>query len=358
MKKFRNILLLSLALNAVAVNAEPIVPAIPGADINNVQPSKFEPLAENFPQSEVQYKIQNTNPSESAVKPENSPMVSDEVISLKKQLIDSEQRAKIAEVTAGATQKPSEASYAGALTMYDYKEGGVYDVYCGVGDITNISLQAGEVINDRPASGDTNRWEMGILKSGSAPNEITHVLLKPHYPNVQTTVIIPTNKHVYTIHAIARANWHMVGVSFNYPQEEFAAMTMKAENSKRLERTSEKTAISTDQLDFKYRITGSDVEWKPAQVYNDGNKTFLVMPPSMKHGEAPALFIVDESDNTMLVNYRLKDGIFIVDRLFKKAVLKVGEKQEVQILYENTSDSIFAIHSNYTYPRGNNEFSR
>ena len=54
------------------------------------------------------------------------------------------------------------------------------------------------------------------------------------------------------------------------------------------------------------------------------------MSPNMKSGEAPALFVKDDEGVT-LVNYRVKDNYYIVDRLFNQAEMRCGKKDIVVI---------------------------
>jgi type IV secretion system protein VirB9 len=58
------------------------------------------------------------------------------------------------------------------------------------------------------------------------------------------------------------------------------------------------------------------------------------MPSSMKYSEAPIFMVLDKGDNNQLVNYRLKENNYIVDKLFKKGMLiiGVGEDQEKIII--------------------------
>jgi type IV secretion system protein VirB9 len=87
-------------------------------------------------------------------------------------------------------------------------------------------------------------------------------------------------------------------------------------------------------LDFNYEIEG-DAQWKPIRVYNDGIKTFIQMPKDMSVREAPVLLVLDSASNKNLVNYRLKDDKYIVDKLFDSAILLlgVGADQESIIIY-------------------------
>ena len=88
-----------------------------------------------------------------------------------------------------------------------------------------------------------------------------------------------------------------------------------------------------ENLNFNYKIKGI-ASWKPLRVYNNGVKTYISMPSTMKHNEAPILMVLDTHSNKQLVNYRLKDNTFIVDKIFDSAVLIVGvgiDQQKITI---------------------------
>jgi type IV secretion system protein VirB9 len=57
--------------------------------------------------------------------------------------------------------------------------------------------------------------------------------------------------------------------------------------------------------------------------------------------EAPALLILDSSSKQNLVNYRLKEDKYIVDKLFESAVLLlgVGVDQERIMIYKINSNA-------------------
>ena len=44
--------------------------------------------------------------------------------------------------------------------------------------------------------------------------------------------------------------------------------------------------------------------------------------------EAPALFVLSSTDETQLVNYRVKNDYYIVDRLVDHIELRVGQKDQ------------------------------
>ncbi|MGK6354362.1 TrbG/VirB9 family P-type conjugative transfer protein [Sphingomonas sp. DT-207] len=56
----------------------------------------------------------------------------------------------------------------------------------------------------------------------------------------------------------------------------------------------------------------------------------IEFPASLGQGEAPPLFVVDGEGKAELVNYRLGDRFYVVDRIFDAAELRLGlEKQQV-----------------------------
>ena len=44
--------------------------------------------------------------------------------------------------------------------------------------------------------------------------------------------------------------------------------------------------------------------------------------------EAPALFVISSAGDTQLVNYRVKNDTYIVDRLFEAAELRLGQQDQ------------------------------
>jgi hypothetical protein len=64
--------------------------------------------------------------------------------------------------------------------------------------------------------------------------------------------------------------------------------------------------------------------WTPAQVFDDGERTYIVVPPAARRGEAPALFALQADGTTALLNYRVEGDTYIADRVIERAVLMSG----------------------------------
>jgi type IV secretion system protein VirB9 len=56
---------------------------------------------------------------------------------------------------------------------------------------------------------------------------------------------------------------------------------------------------------------------------DDGVKTFIQMPQGAVPRDLPVL-VIETSSGSEMVNYRVKDNIYIVDRLFDRAALLLG----------------------------------
>jgi type IV secretion system protein VirB9 len=282
---------------------------------------------------------ENENPTHSqAQSPRIEGQLSpDELIFQLAQKVDElRQKSYVTAATTLATQKPKTAKPIGSKTVYTFKEGDIYEIRAGVDRITDIVLQPGESLTNIPVAGDTARWKIGITTSGDAQNETTHVVLKPLDTGIETNVMLSTNRRVYHLRAIA-SDWYMPSVSWRYPDDEAAALQAELAKKRRIE----PVKVLPDQLNFNYQVENDDdLSWAPIRVFDDGQKTYLQMPRALGTLEAPALFVIQD-DQPMLVNYRVKGNFYVVDRLFKKAELRAGTRDKVQIIDSRYNKSFF-----------------
>ncbi len=249
----------------------------------------------------------------------------DKAFEKQKEAFDTTQHARVAEYVGKATEHPTSARSAGSATVYGYREGDIYVVYAGLDRLTDIALEPGESLTAEPVAGDTEGWIKSEFTSGSGPNARTHIVVKPRDEGIQTNLIVPTNKRVYQLDLRSKPDWYMPGVRWFYPDEE-AAVAVKKEIDEQVKQDgSEVLAVSPEHLNFRSRIKGRDVSWKPAQIFDDGAKVYLKMPEDLATTDAPALFVIEDG-KPLLVNYRVKDRLYVVDRLFANAQLRVGDR--------------------------------
>ena len=275
---------------------------------------------------EIQAKPENDEPSfyRKRKKSGNEQILEllDEVQTLKAKVVSTKRSAL-------RTETPLNRKTVGTKTFYNYSEGKIFEIHAGVDRVTDIELQGTERLTHAPLAGDTVRWKIGVVTSGVGRNEKTHLILKPLEDKIETNILIPTTKRVYHIRAVS-GDWYMPSVAWNYPEEQ----AREVEEHLRKQRELEPVGLKPESLSFSYRIDGGGYSWEPLRVFDDGSKTYFQMPEEMSVTEAPVLFIIDEEDEPMLVNYRVKGAYYIIDRLFLRAQMRVG-KRGIVTIYSN-----------------------
>ena len=230
-----------------------------------------------------------------------------------------------------ARHSPDETGYENAIMRYTFESGGLYEVYAAPLRLTDIQLQPGEKILGKPAAGDTVRWVLGVNESVEDGKPQQHILIKPTASGLSTTLIINTNRRTYLLELSSHKKTWMAAVRWQYPQDEVREVQNRQQESLRQQQIQQQVTakdIDLDNLNFAYAIQGKGNKpvWTPIQVFDDGRRVFIRFPNERQQYEAPALFVVSEQGESQLVNYRVQNDYYIVDRLFMSAELRVGQK--------------------------------
>ena len=243
-----------------------------------------------------------------------------------------------------ARVEPGGGDYLGALQVYPFKRGFVFQVYTVPEQVTDIALEPGEELISVSA-GDTSRWMVGDTRSGAGENVQAHILVKPMQTDISTNLVVLTSKRTYYMELHARASGYMAGVSWSY-REKMDVMTqyprvtteVSYPQLRGVSSTSYETVPDIEALNFSYKIKGDHPDWRPVRAFDDGRKVYIQFPLTIGRSEAPPLF-VKSGGETALVNYRVKGRYYVVDRLFEEAELRLGEKdqQVVRILKKDAS---------------------
>ena len=243
-----------------------------------------------------------------------------------------------------ARVEPGGGDYLGALQVYPFKRGSVFQVYTVPEQVTDIALEPGEELISVSA-GDTSRWMVGDTRSGAGTNIQSHILVKPLQADISTNLVVLTSKRTYYMELHARESGYMAGVSWSY-QERKDVMThyprattqVSYPQLRGVSSTSYETVPDIEALNFAYKIKGDHPDWRPVRAFDDGRKVYIQFPLTIGRSEAPPLF-VKSGGETALVNYRVKGRYYVVDRLFEEAELRLGEKdqQVVRILKKDAS---------------------
>ena len=202
-----------------------------------------------------------------------------------------------------------------------------------------IELQAGEHLESQPQIGDSRRWEITPVLSGSGFDETPLLILKPIEAGLETDLIVSTDRRTYVFRLISDPTRFVSRLAFQYPGEDAAkwatfkarqdAARHDAEAVAEQAREKDKRAgvvpmaeNALDNLYFDYKLNG-DAAYRPQQVFDDGQHTYLIYPNDGRFRELPTL-LIQVNGKSELVNFRVDESRYIVDRLFDKAVLVVG----------------------------------
>lgn len=239
-------------------------------------------------------------------------------------------KTRITQANEAARIQPARDGFINAVQVYPFSVGALYQVYAAPGQVTDIALQPGEqLVGSGPvAAGDTVRWIIGDTESGTAGSKQVHILVKPTRPDLQTNLVINTDRRTYHLELRSTPSTYMASVSWQYPQDQLIAL--RRQNVKAAETQAVATGIDISKLNFRYRIEGDPAPWRPIRAFDDGTKVYIEFPSGIGQGEMPPLFVIGSSGNSELVNYRARQNYYVVDRLFAAAELRLGDKDSAK----------------------------
>lgn len=233
----------------------------------------------------------------------------------------------IAKANKAARVEPTRAGYINAIQVYPWTDGALYRLYASPEKVSTIALQPGEELID-VSTGDTVRWVIGDTVSGQGGTRRVHILIKPTLPDIQTNLVVLTDRRTYHVELISTKQTYMASISWTYPTDSLVALRKHNEVARESEERIADRGVRLDNLNFRYRIEGDDPPWRPLRAFDDGHKVFIQMPSGLSQGEAPPLFIAGSDGRPNLVNYRVRGSYYIVDRMFGAAELRLGENPQ------------------------------
>lgn len=233
---------------------------------------------------------------------------------------------RITQANKAARVQPVRNGFINAVQVYPFSSGALYQVYAAPGQVTDVALQPGEqLVGSGPvAAGDTVRWIIGDTESGTAETKQVHILVKPTRPDLQTNLVINTDRRTYHLELNSTEKTYMASVSWQYPHDQLIAL--RRQNAAALSAQPVATGVDISSLNFRYEIEGDTPAWRPLRAFDDGIKVYIEFPSGIRQGEMPPLFIIGAGGDTELVNYRARQNYYIVDRLFGAAELRLGDK--------------------------------
>lgn len=221
--------------------------------------------------------------------------------------------------------------------IFPYHEDNAYEIFVKGDYVTTIKLEPNEDVLFI-AGGNTEGFMIDQTRGGKDGASLIYI--KPLFEDLDTNMIITTDKRVYYFNVKTSKTIFNPMVRFDYPTErEIVAYTNEVSLSKfRNEEAKSTTPTGIDYeknafipqnntLNLNYEVLDQN-SITPNLIYNDGLKTYVRMPKGIQ--ELPILEVLDEKGKPEKVNQRVAElsgyKYFIVDKIFNNGQLKLGNK--------------------------------
>jgi P-type conjugative transfer protein TrbG len=288
----------------------------------------------------------------------------------KEPVLDDEERAGV-QVTDAWREKSYESmvSQAGTTGSVLFRYGASYpSIVCAILQVTDIELEPGEVVTQVNV-GDATRWSVESAVSGSGSEQVQHLIVKPRDIGLNTSLVVTTDRRTYHLILVSDQMEFMHSVRFVYGDshpstpapsptpvaavEQPAKVVTNPGSHRRSEPDGKHVSlvaadVSRDDTDDGYTISGK-ADWKPVSVYSKGGKTYIEMPASVRHKEAPVLFEETKKGwfhhEKILVNYRVKGKWYVVDKVIDNGTLVSGiGSNQIKVDIRHVTDADKAKH--------------
>lgn len=215
----------------------------------------------------------------------------------------------------------------GHLKGWIYREDSLYEIQTQTFHSTFIELEPGEQMLEEPYISEPDVWRRSRGVSYKNGKVCQHLVIKPDFANLDSTLIIVTDRRVYHLEIRSYRDRYMPIVRWIYPEtmqdsESWTHwMKNKQAETEMVEAKTNEKYISND-----YKMSWSVFRkpyWLPKKVYDDGAKTYIVLEEQVLHTKMPALFDMRKN----IINYRVQKNILIVDQLITKMTLKIGSEK-------------------------------
>lgn len=225
-----------------------------------------------------------------------------------------------------ATQSPE--NYKNGTFFYQFNENFVYEIYAQPYHLTDIQLQAGEIVIGTPLlSEDESVWELtaGVAKEPSTGEDIQHLFVKPTYSRQDSTLIIITDRRVYHFRLKSFSDTHMAMVKFTYPLDKNVWAKKEDTDGRSIENQYLRVS-NPELLSFDYTIKYSRFkkpEFLPTRIYDDGQCTYIQVNEIVLQKKLPVLF----NEKNEIINYSVHQNVFEIPRLINKVTLRLGKEK-------------------------------
>jgi type IV secretion system protein VirB9 len=206
----------------------------------------------------------------------------------------------------------------GMVKVFNYRPNKIFKVYSRPYFSTDLKFKTKILAY---SLGDTVRW--------LAQPVMNNLFVKPVQKHLETSLSVITQNHTYEfLLSSQNPNFYQL-VEFRHPTK--LAFVLSKNLEKKIKRKKEVfntgakklTPEEISKIKFNYVISGSK-SIRPLQVFRFHGFVYLFMPKKLQ--SMPAFFIMNQG-KLDLVNYIVRGRYIVVERLFKKGALKLGNKE-------------------------------
>lgn len=217
-----------------------------------------------------------------------------------------------------------------------YKEGVTYQIHCQTFHSTVIQLEPGEEMVEVPYVSEPDVWR---IARGVRPDAkpVQYLIIKPDYSGLASTLVILTNRRMYLCELKSYKDNYQPLVKWIYDEPVMDTGSWAEWKAQKEAAAAQTARIEFPSHDYKIHYWFKKPVWCPTYVYDNGEKTFIVLDEKCLHTELPVL----HNKSKALINYRVDKNTLIVDRLIEKVTLQLGHKK-VTVEKKKASGSIEA----------------
>lgn len=234
----------------------------------------------------------------------------------------------------------SSNSFTGAIAVYDWIEGNIYEVITSPKAITDFRLKPGESITGAPIVNDGGTsWQFTMGTSVENGVSIQHLFIKPSVVGLDTSMIVLTDQRTYYFRIASFEKSYMTALRFNYPVDTGKGYFVTEDFEDYIIDAATATgAYSLDMTkafyNYKIKVTKGKPAWTPQNVFSDEKKTYIQLPVTVANSDQlPSVYVIRNGEEA-LVNYRIMGNLYQIDTVItsnQTILLKSGEKEQVKI---------------------------
>ena len=217
----------------------------------------------------------------------------------------------------------------GKLVGWVYRDGDIYEVKCQPYRTTTIRLEPGEEMVEEPYCSEIDVWRIsrGVGEYDENGQRMQYVMIKPDYSGLISSLSILTNRRLYLMEISSSWDSYMPLVQWVYKKDitdtiSWLNFQKEKEAEKKLE--AERKKLEYSSCDYKMTYWKRPL-WCPVAVYDDGQKTYIILDEQSLNMNFPAVF----NKKNEIINFNVTQNVIQINQLVEKVTLKLGKEKVV-----------------------------